>query len=162
MAHPSRRGGLLLLEAVVWWGLTLGIWLLSLSAVSGQELIVATPTALGCGLLAVAARRAARGSWHLRARWLLPLLRLPVSIPLQTIGALASVVRADGGSFEAVALPEGVGDAPAARGRRAIATFLTTLSPGSVVVDADPDRGEALVHVLGARRGSAAGRAARR
>jgi multisubunit Na+/H+ antiporter MnhE subunit len=137
-------------EVVVWWAACLGIWLVSLAAVSGSELLVATCASLPCGVLATAGRQAAQERWTLRPRWLLPLLVLPVAIVTDAVQVLASVLpgRRDGGHFTTVAIRGGAGDEPAAAGRRALATLIVSASPGSIIADIDRDSGEALVHVL--------------
>ena len=45
-----------ILEVVFWWAACLGVWLVSLSAVSGQDLLVSVLVSLPCGVIAVAGR----------------------------------------------------------------------------------------------------------
>jgi hypothetical protein len=147
----ARRLATLSLEVLVWWGLTLGVWLITLSAVSAQEAEVAVPVALLCGVVAVAGRRAADNVWGLRPGWLLPLAALPVTVVSDTAQVLASAVTRRAGRFEEVPVHGGKGSGPAAAGRRALATFLVGASPGSYVVDIDPDTGDAKLHVASSR-----------
>lgn len=142
----------LIVEAVVWWGLCLGVWLVSLSAVSGQELVVATPLGLISGVLAVIARRAAGNRWRLRPEWFLPLLLVPVAILADAVRVLAAAVTRPSGRFVDVAISHGAGDRAPAQGRRALATMLITVSPGTIVVDIDPETAQAMVHTLNAGR----------
>ncbi len=146
-----RRWAALVLEALVWWALCLGVWLVSLSAVSTQELVVATLVSLPCGVLAVAGRLATRHAWHLRPEWLLPVLVLPAAIVCDTVEVLASAVRRRPGRFVRLAVGSGAGRGAGPEGRRALATFWVSVTPGSFVTDIDPDSGEALVHVLAER-----------
>lgn len=142
----------LVIEAVVWWGLCLGVWLVTLSAVSGQELVVATPLGLVSGVLAVIARRVAGNRWRLRPQWFLPVLLVPVAILADTVRVLAAAVTRPSGRFVDLPVSQGAGDGAPARGRRALATMVITVSPGTIVVDIDPETGRATVHTLNAGR----------
>jgi multisubunit Na+/H+ antiporter MnhE subunit len=148
MTRPQRQWLFLAFEALWWWGACLGIWLLSLSAISDGELIVATLSCLPCGLFAVVARRAMGNAWHVRAIWFRPLLIMPVVILTDTVKVFASVLRRDSGQFVSVPVGGGAGDSVHAHGRRAVATFFVTVTPGSYVVDIEPSDGTALLHVL--------------
>lgn len=141
------------MEAMFWWGACLGIWLISLSAVSGQELLVATIVSLPCGVLAVVGRVAATNRWGFRVDWIRSAGLVPFAIVSDAFQVLFWVLRSPGGAGEFVKIPiaDGAGDGPRADGRRATATLLTTLTPSSVVVDIDPETGEALVHVIPVR-----------
>ena len=138
------------LEVLFWWGACLGIWLLSLSAISGQELLVSVIVSLPCGVAALGARLAARGRWGLSPEWVRGLAVLPVAIVSDTVQVIVSVVRSPGrkGEFVRIPITDGSGQGPRPSGRRAVATFLTTLTPSSIVTDIDPESGEALVHVI--------------
>jgi multisubunit Na+/H+ antiporter MnhE subunit len=135
-------------EAVAWWGLCLGVWVITLSAVPGQELAVATPVSLPCGVLAVAARRAAGSRWRFRPRWLLAVVAVPVAIVSDTFQVFLAAMTRREGHFAEVTVRQGAGDAPLASGRRALATILVTVTPGSIVTDIDTETGVAMVHVL--------------
>ena len=58
------------------------------------------------------------------------------------------------GSFRSVAVPAR-GHGASRRGRRTLATVAGTLPPNTIVVDLDPETGEALVHDLDGRRARA-------
>lgn len=158
MTSPAgaRRWARRALEGVAWWGACLGVWLVSLSAVSGQDLVVALAASFPCGLLAVAAREAAGNSWSLRrlgpARRSLGrlgvLAALPVALVTDTVQALGSVPARHQGRFRRVPVGDGRGEDPSNRARRAAATVTVSVTPGSYVVDIDHETGEALVHVL--------------
>src|SRR5581483_10378241 len=94
------------------------------------------------------ARRATRASWTVRAAWLRPALILPVAIVSDAAQVLAGALRPNGaGRF--VSVPTGpVGDGTVGRSRRAVATFFMSCTPGSYVLDTDPDSGDLLVHEL--------------
>ena len=135
----------------MWCGLCLGIWLITLSAVSTQELVVAVLVSLPCGVLAVAGRVATQRAWHLRPAWLVPIVVLPVAIVSDTVQVLGSAVLRRSGRFEIIPVDGGRGRGPKVEARRAIAAFWVTVTPGSFVVDIDPETGDALVHVLAER-----------
>lgn len=141
-----------LLEALWWAGAGLGIWLLTLSAVTPGDLILATPSAIVCGVLAVAARRALRAQWRYPARAGAWALRLPLIIVTDTVRVLALPWlrllgrRADEGKFVRVAVAPGAD--LRANTRRAAAIVLVSATPGSFVVHDDPDTGELVVHGL--------------
>jgi multisubunit Na+/H+ antiporter MnhE subunit len=139
-------------EIVAWWAVAFSVWMISLSTAPVQEYLVAGACALPCGLAAFAVRRALEAQWVLRPSWFKPLVMAPVVIVSDAGQALWAVLRQrhQGGRFETVATGA-VGDAPAARSRRAVATFLMSLTPGSYVLDADPETGDLLVHSLSSR-----------
>jgi multisubunit Na+/H+ antiporter MnhE subunit len=136
------------LEALFWWGAALGIWLLSLSAVPTSELVVATLASLPCGIVAVAGRLATQHAWTMRPGWLVPVLLLPVSIVTDTCEVLLSAVTRRPGRFETVSVGGGLGTGALPEGRRAAATFWVTVTPGSYIIDIDPDSGQALLHAV--------------
>jgi multisubunit Na+/H+ antiporter MnhE subunit len=142
-----------ILEVVFWWAACVGVWLISLSAVSGQELLVAVLLSLPCGMLALAGRLAASNRWELRASWLRGAVVLPLAIVNDAFQVLFQVVRSpkQKGKFVKVPIPGGAGHGPRADGRRALLTILATMTPSSVVTDIDPDTGEALVHLIPVR-----------
>ena len=140
-------------ETVLWSAALLGVWLLSLSAVSGEDLWVGSACAVVCGMVAVGVRRAIKGRWSVptalsfTARRMLP---LPLAIVFDTAGVLAASVRRTRrrGRLTTVELSARGGGARATT-RRAIATVLISASPGSIVVDADPKTGVLIVHSFG-------------
>jgi multisubunit Na+/H+ antiporter MnhE subunit len=142
----------LALELLVWWVVAIGVWLTSLSAYSRQDLIVAVGCGLPCAVMAVLARRAVRLRMRPPAdavRWL---TALPPAVAGDTVRVLAlpwrPSRRSTAGEFRTVDL-RARGRTPAASGRRAVATVLLSSTPGSYVVDVDPDTGTALIHAVG-------------
>lgn len=140
-------------EVIFWWGACLGVWLISLSAISGQELLVSVIVSLPCGVVALVGRLAASNRWGLRPSWLKGLAVVPFAIVNDAFQVIFQVFRSPGREGEFIRIPVngGAGDGPTADGRRAVATMLTTLTPSSIVADIDPDSGEALVHVISVR-----------
>lgn len=143
-------------EVAWWWGASLGVWLLSLSTVSGSELLVATPASFLCGLLAVVARRAMRAAWRPSPGDLPPLGRALPAIFADAAAVVLAALRRRPGGFRTLELTGGRGDGARPAARRAVATFVLSLAPGTYVVDLDPADGRALVHELD-RRGAGVG-----
>lgn len=141
------------IEVVFWWAVCLGIWLVSLSAVSGQELLVSVLVSLPCGVLAMLARVASSNSWGFRPAWIRSAAVVPFAIVSDAFQVLFQVLRSPTrtGEFVKIPIDGGAGEGRRAEGRRAVATLLTTITPSSVVADVDPDTGEALVHVIAVR-----------
>ncbi len=139
-------------EVVAWWVVAFAIWMISLSSAPLQEYLLAVGCAFPCALAAFKARRALDASWTLRPGWLKPLLAVPLIVVTDAAQVLFAVVRPGqrGGRFEKV--PTGaVDDLPEARSRRALATVFMSVTPGSYVLDADPDAGDLMVHALADR-----------
>lgn len=137
-------------ELLWWWGACVGIWLLTLSSVTVPELTVATACGLPCALAARAARRAVGGAWLPRPGWVAWLVLLPGAVVADT-GRLAAVLpraarrRLDPGRLRDIPLPGSEPD-PVAAAHRALASLVVSASPGTVVVDSDPEEGRLMVH----------------
>lgn len=138
---------------VAWWcAASCGVWLITLSSVSGAELLVALSCGLVCGLAARGTRRTLGGSWRPSTRWTLWLLPLVVAV-LADSGRLVQVtlrsLRAGGevGHLKAVRLPETDPDL-VFNGREAVGTVVMSATPASIVVNSDPRRRVLTVHSL--------------
>ena len=146
-----------LLEGLFWAAACLGTWLLTLSSVSGAELLTATVAAVPCGALAVVVRRVVGGAWAPSPRWARWLLPLPVAVLADTARVLAIAAgvlagrRIPDGRIRSVELPR---ERPGTRwrARQVTAVALVTATPGTVVVDVAEDSGRMLLHDLGAGR----------
>lgn len=145
-----RRPLVLAFEGLGWWAACLGIWLTSLSSVPGQELVLGALVAVPCACMAVVGRRAAQVGWRARPAWFKPLALLPVAIVTDTVRALSTAVpgRRQPGHFARVELAGGRGDGSLPSGRRALATWLISATPASIVTAIDVETGQVLVHVL--------------
>jgi multisubunit Na+/H+ antiporter MnhE subunit len=149
----SKDALALVLETLVWSTAALGIWLLTLSAVSGEDLWVGSGCALVCGIAAAGVRRAINARWSATTAVVFgvrPALLLPLAIAADTAGVLAASARGTRrrGRLNTVELPARGGTSRAAT-RRAIATVLISASPGSIVVDANRETGVLTVHSFG-------------
>lgn len=137
-------------EALVWAAIAYGIWLISLSAISGQEYLVGALCAVPCGLAATGARWAAEARWTLRPAWLLPAAALPLAVVTDAAQVLTAPWRRAEGRFHHVLTPA-AGESPVPASRRAVTVALVSVTPGSYVLDVDPETGEMLVHSLAPR-----------
>jgi len=139
----------IVVELLGWYVVAIGVWMASLSAWSGQELIVAAGCAVPCAVAAVAARRAIDGAWTLPTETLRWLLILPAAIVVDAARVLTWPVRSGGGGdFRTIDIGAG-GGAPAATGRRAAASLALSSTPGAYVVAADEKAGTVTLHGLG-------------
>lgn len=139
-------------EVAVWWAACVGTWLLTLSSVNLEDLCVAIPAGLLCGLAATTGRRLAGGRWRPQLRWVRWLVVLPIGVVADTVGvwkaaARAAVDPARRGRRQVSRVPIGE-PASVAAARQALVTLVVSASPGSLVIDVDPDAGELLVHSL--------------
>lgn len=139
-------------EVVGWWLAACGVWLLTLSSVNAAELVVALACALPCGLAAWAARIALGGSWRPRPWWVRWLAPLAVSAFTDAVRVLLVAVRRhdvgrEAGRLLDVPLPEGE-DEDVASARAAVATLVMSSTPGTLVVQGDPERRVLTLHSL--------------
>lgn len=136
-------------EGAWWWACCVGVWLLTLSSVSGAEVGVASGSAVPCALAAILARRALRASWRGELRWVawLPILIAQVALDTARIFGAVAVGRAGRRGSPPKLTPVRV-DGRGARGalRQGLAALVVSASPGSLVVDVD--RSELSVHFL--------------
>jgi multisubunit Na+/H+ antiporter MnhE subunit len=139
-------------EIVVWWAIACSIWMISLSEAPLQEYLLAVGCGLPAAMAAFWARRAVQDSWTVRAEWVKPLMMLPLILVSDAAQVFLAVVRPGqpGGRFITVQTPA-AGNSSRARSRRARDVFFMSVTPGSYVLDADPDTGEMLVHSLASK-----------
>lgn len=137
-------------ELVVWAGLCFGIWFLTLSSVTSEDVLLAALAAVLAAICAVGGRRFAGGRWRLRMAWVRWYVGLPVSILLDTIKVLSLVysARRNYGRTERLGLPTDE-EHDVAAGRCAIGAMAVSSAPGTYVVDADPDEHRMTVHAVG-------------
>ena len=141
-------------EVAVWWALLCGLWLITLSSLSTGEELVAAGCALVAAVAAAGARRAMEGAWRPTVRWVAWAGPVLVAIPVDTVRVLGLAARrvirphtAVGDEVVRVRLPHRERTAVGAA-RGALGTFAVSVTPGTVVVDWDQDRGELVVHRL--------------
>jgi multisubunit Na+/H+ antiporter MnhE subunit len=140
------------LEVAWWWGAAVGIWLITLSSVTTPELVVAAACGVPCALAAWAGRRAMRHRWRPRPRWALWLVPLAASIiadeaRLLRLALLRPSHTGPVGEWRRIQLPGGEPDAVASA-HRALASVTVSATPGTFVVDGDPEEDRLVIHSL--------------
>jgi multisubunit Na+/H+ antiporter MnhE subunit len=127
----------------------LGIWLLSLSSVSDEDLLVGSLCALTTGAVAVAAKRATKVHWSVRAIPVRPLLRVPMAVVGDAVQVLARPLPGVGRPAKVVAHDLAQrGESAAATTRRVVTTLAVTSAPGTLVLDLDAESGRLTLHSL--------------
>src|SRR5947209_16910486 len=113
----------IVVELLAWWVVAVGVWMASLSAWSGQELVVAAGCAVPCAVAAAGGRRAIGGAWRMPGQSLRWFLVLPVAIIVDAVRVLSWPARSrSGGIFRTVDVGAR-GGTPTATGRRAAASL---------------------------------------
>lgn len=147
------------LFVLLWWAALFGWWLVLTGTNAGLEEIAAACAALLGALLALALRRHRLLRYRFEARWLARALKAPWKV-VEELGivfwALALHLtgrRRFSSSYRAFAFPAG-GDDPTSAGRRAVAAEADALSPNTIPVDIDEQRGLVLRHELDSRHAS--------
>jgi multisubunit Na+/H+ antiporter MnhE subunit len=158
-ASGRRRPGWLLRTArrarawLVWWVILMAFWVIIDYSILRAELLAgAAAAALGAFVAEVACHQAGV-RLHLRARWLLPALRLPGEVVRDTLivfGALARRLlrgeQPDSGFRE---VPMRIGDdSPEGVTRRVLLVGGRSLAPNTFVAGIDKSQGTMLVHQL--------------
>jgi multisubunit Na+/H+ antiporter MnhE subunit len=132
----------------LWTALSFGIWLLSLSSLSDEELAIGAASAVVCGIAAVTFQRVIglRGTLGAVEWAAFPtMLAAIVSDSAQVLTRPVRGVRP--GTVDVVDLGAH-GRGAVATTRRVVATLVMSASPGTVVLDADDD-GRITFHSLG-------------
>lgn len=127
----------------------LGIWLLTLSSVSDEELLVGSLCALATGGIAVAAKRATQVRWSVRAVPVRPLLRVPVAVVGDAVQVLARPILGVGRPAKVMTHDlRQRGNAAEATTRRVVTSLAVTSAPGTLVLDLDAESGQLTLHSL--------------
>lgn len=139
-------------EVGSWWGLSAGIWLLTLSSVTGPDLYAAVGCGLPCGLAARAGRHAMRAGWRPRLRWARWLVPLPAAVLADTGRLLVTALRGlpgdrHPGELREVRLAPGEPAAVAA-GHRAMAALTISFTPGTFVLETNPEDNMLVIHSM--------------
>jgi hypothetical protein len=132
---------------LAWFGGLLVLWLVLVGTVQDVERIAGLAAAAIGATAAEVVRSQGLLRYRVEARWVRRgLLRVPRVVPdfFRVVAALRSPSH---GVFRTIPFPAG-GHRDVDRGRRAWVTLAASLAPNRLVVDLDPDTGEALVHDL--------------
>jgi hypothetical protein len=144
---------------VLWWLALAGWWVLLVGTNAGLELVAAACAALLGSALAVGVRGRRLLHFRFEPGWLAKTVNAAWRIPYElgvVLWALAlhlARVRPVRSAYRAFAFPAGRSDAVSA-GRRAVVTLADALSPNTLPLDMDCERGVVLRHELDPRRAS--------
>jgi len=135
-----------------WFAALFVLWLLLVGTVQDVELIAGL-CAAGIGATAVEVVRS-QGllRFQVEWRWLRRAWRPLLAVVPDFVLLMGALPRRRRGEFHTVEFPTG-GQRAVDRGRRAFTGLAGSLGPNRLVVDLDPDKGEALVHDLVASAG---------
>lgn len=143
---------------VLWWLALCGWWVLLVGTNSGLELIAgACAATLGTALALGVRERLLR--FRFESQWLAKTLRAPWRVVQELVVVTWALLLHLAGvqpvrsAYRAFSWPAGRADAVSA-GRRAVSTLADALSPNTVPVDIDCERGVALRHELDPRHAS--------
>jgi hypothetical protein len=143
----------------LWWLALFGWWVVLVGTNAGLELIAAACASLLAALLALGLRRLGLLPFRFEGRWLAKTLKVPwrivveLAIVFWALGLHLAGVRRVTSRYRAFSFPAG-GDDPTSAGRRALAVEADGLSPNTLPVDVDRERGVALRHELDPRHSS--------
>lgn len=132
---------------VSWFAGLLVVWLLLVGTVQDVELIAGLCAAAVGATAAEVVRSQGLMRFRVEWRWLRlgwkPILRAVPDFFL----VLSALVRRQRGSFRRMDFPAG-GERAVDAGRRAFIVAAPSLAPNRLVIDVEPESGEALVHEL--------------
>jgi multisubunit Na+/H+ antiporter MnhE subunit len=141
-----------------WWVISMALWLLLTSTVSGTEVITGLGASAVVALAAVAVRRRERVASVPAGRWAIIALRIPPRVAVDSgrlVVALFRRLAGDGVPGRFVELPmRRTRIAADRRTDEAMAAILTSVSPNAIVVEIDAGAGVALVHEVVPSRAS--------
>lgn len=134
-------------ETSAWTVVACSVWLATLASITLPELCFAVAASIPAAVLARAGRRALGTSWSFRLSWLRWLVPVAAALVVETAKlfrlALGGVRP---GRLTRLDLPDE--EQQLAAGREAAATLALCSTPGSVVVDSDPEQHRLTVHFL--------------
>jgi multisubunit Na+/H+ antiporter MnhE subunit len=138
-------------EVIAWSALMVGLWVVTLSAVTVPEIVAAAAAGVASALGAAAARLALGGRWRVEARWSRWLVAWCGSLAADTAAVFTLAARHIrdrdvAGDFAEVALKRTAGGRPSEDLHRALAALVLSSTPGSVVYDSDPWGHRLFVH----------------
>lgn len=126
------------------------VWLATLSSVSLPEVCFAAAAGVVSGTVATAGRRSIGGSWRFQPRWVLWAPQVAATLAAELVELARVTVRtAPHGRLHTLRMP--VEGRERASGREALATLALSSTPGSIVVDGDPEEHTLTVHTLVSR-----------
>ena len=142
---------------VLWWLALGGWWILLVGTNAGLELIAAACAGVLGAALALGTRRQRLLRYRFERVWVARTLKVPwrilreLAVVSWALALHITRVRAVRSAYVANPFPTGQPDAISA-GRRAIVTLADAISPNTIPVDMDCERGVVLRHALDSRR----------
>jgi hypothetical protein len=142
---------------VLWWLALFGWWVLLVGTNAGLELIAAACAAALGTLLALGLRRQGLLRFAFEPRRLAQLRRVPwklareLGVVFSDLALHLARIRRVRSAYRAFPFPAGGADAVSA-GRRAVASLGDALSPNTLPIDMDCERGVVLRHELDPRK----------
>jgi hypothetical protein len=142
-----------------WWLALAGWWVLVVGANAGLELVAGACAATLGTMLAVAVRRQELLRFRFEPAWLAKTASAPWKIAQELAVVTWALVldlarvRRVRSAYRALPFPAGRADAVSA-GRRAVVTIVSALSPNTLPLDMDCERGLVLRHELDPRHAS--------
>jgi hypothetical protein len=130
-----------------WLAGLFALWLLLVGTVQDLELIAGLAAAAIGATAAEVVRAQGLLRYRIERRWLFRGTRQLLLVVPDFFRVLAALGRRPRGAFRTIPFPAG-GERDVDRGRRAWATIAASFAPNRLVVDIDPETGEALVHDL--------------
>ncbi|HYX89269.1 MAG TPA: hypothetical protein VE753_07855 [Gaiellaceae bacterium] len=143
----------------LWLVALFGWWILLVGTNAGLELIAAGCAGFLAAFLALALRQQRQLRYRFELRWLAKTPKAPwkvlpeLGIVLWALVLHLLRIRPVSSVYRALPFPTGTSDAVSA-GRRALASLTDVVSPNTLPVDLDCERGVALRHELDPRRAS--------
>jgi hypothetical protein len=144
---------------MLWWLALAGFWVLLVGTNAGIELVAGACAATVGAAFALWVRRKGLLRFRFEPRWLARTAKVPwkiveeLGVVLWALALHLTRVRRVRSAYRAFAFPAGRADAVSA-GRRAVATLADSMSPNTLPLDMDCERGLVLRHELDPRRAS--------
>lgn len=145
----------------MWWVLLMAFWIILDDSINTDELLAGAGAAALGAFLAELAGHQTGSRLAIRARWLVPALRLPADVARDTVIVFTALGRRlvlgqepDSG-FREIPARHGP-DTPAGATRRALLIGGRSVAPNTFVLGIDADRNVMIVHQLVATEGKPA------
>lgn len=155
---PARSGPRVIAGWLAWWVVMMSLWVAIDDSFAFDELLAGAGAAAIAALVAQAACHLAGLRFRIRASWLLPALRLPGQVVVDTGAVYLALWRKlsrgedPPGGFAEVPVDPGE-DGPAGMLRRTLIIGGRSFTPNAFVLGVDAERRVMVVHRLVARDG---------
>ena len=130
-----------------WFAALLALWLLLVGAIDDVELVAGICAAAVGAIATAVVRSQGLLGFRVELRRLRRVWRPLLQVVPDFLLLMAALVRRRAGTFRTLDFPVG-GERAVDAGRRALAVVAPSLAPNRLVVDVDPEAGDAVVHDL--------------